>query len=338
MNKAHYVSIIIVAYNYGKWLPRTLEACKNQTFTDFELILVNNGSTDNTQEIMDAFIIDNPQLDIKLAHIEVNDGLANGRNTGIRNATGTYLLFNDADDWMDSNCLELLAAASENGKYDCVHGQYRDVATDGKILQIRNYPKNMSKWYITMFHASLFKREIFVQNNITSADIGYEDYYVSVIFHSLCSNYKIVQNTVYNYFINEYSSSGARGYYSREKITNRFAEMCSINHSIKNRLTLDEQMELQYQLVRSFLFEILHYCRYSDYKHLLETYQQLHQIMIKNEPDYLRNKKITLFKNNGSRFYGRAITFILCQAERLHLMKGLLYLYNCLSKHIFFRV
>lgn len=94
-------SIIIPNYNQGQFLPEAIESALNQTYDDFEVIVVNDGSTDNSLEIARKYpvkIID-----------QTNKGLASARNTGIMNSKGDYLLFLDADDILLENCLEVIA-------------------------------------------------------------------------------------------------------------------------------------------------------------------------------------------------------------------------------------
>lgn len=94
-----FVSVVVISYNYGHLLPRALEAISRQTFRDFEVTIVNNGSTDNTQEIAEQFIEEHPDIQARIVRIEVNQGLAYGDNMGTTAATGKYILLNDADDF-----------------------------------------------------------------------------------------------------------------------------------------------------------------------------------------------------------------------------------------------
>lgn len=333
-----YVSIIIVAYNYEEYLPRALHFCKHQTYKNYEMVLVNNGSTDSTGEIIEKFKNDNPQLEITIVTIDKNEGLAKGRNAGIIAAKGEYIIFNDADDWMDENCLQILVDESDNGKYDRVIGQYRDVSPNGKVLQIRNYHNNIPKWYITMIQASLFRRTIFVDNKIKVPKVFYDDYYISTIFNSYISNYKIVQKDIYNYFINEYSTSGAKSFSDFEKIVKMFYEFIDINNSVEDRIDYDDRICLNYQMIKMYYFELLHYNRNRSFKELKTIHKKLYKIIKSELPDFYDCAKVTFFKDNGDRFYGRAITFMLCKADKYKFINILLWIYNFISKFYFFKV
>jgi len=89
------VSVIIPTYNCAKYLPQAIESILNQTYKDYEIIIVDDGSTDNTKEIISVY-----QSKIKYIYQD-NAGVSKARNTGIQNSTGMYIAFLDADDrWL----------------------------------------------------------------------------------------------------------------------------------------------------------------------------------------------------------------------------------------------
>lgn len=96
-------SVIVPIYNKEKYLRKCIESILNQTYTDFELILVNDGSIDNSNKICDSY--KNNDSRVKVIHTE-NHGASRARYTGIKNSNGKYILFVDADDWIKDNLLE----------------------------------------------------------------------------------------------------------------------------------------------------------------------------------------------------------------------------------------
>lgn len=93
-------SIIIPSYNQELYLAEAIESALSQTFTDYEVIVIDDGSTDSSLEIARKY-------PVKVIS-QVNKGLSSARNTGIMNAIGEYIYPLDADDIMESNCLEMV--------------------------------------------------------------------------------------------------------------------------------------------------------------------------------------------------------------------------------------
>lgn len=117
------ISIIVPIYKVEEYLPRCIESILNQTYQDFELILVDDGSPDLSGDICDVYAETDPR--IKVIHQE-NSGISDARNIGLSKATGDYISFIDSDDWVHPEFLQQLLYTIE--KYDA------DIAECGKIL------------------------------------------------------------------------------------------------------------------------------------------------------------------------------------------------------------
>jgi glycosyltransferase involved in cell wall biosynthesis len=98
-------SIIIPCYNQADWLKICIQALQNQTLENWEAIIVNDGSTDNSGQVADNFAKNDKR--IKVIHQE-NQGLSAARNTGVKNAMGSWLNFHDSDDYLLPGCLDLV--------------------------------------------------------------------------------------------------------------------------------------------------------------------------------------------------------------------------------------
>ena len=104
------ISVIVPVYNVEAYLERCVESILHQTYTNFELILINDGSTDSSGQICDHLA--NQYENIKVYHIE-NAGVSNARNMGIQLATGSWVTFIDSDDFVTQDYLATLASAVE---------------------------------------------------------------------------------------------------------------------------------------------------------------------------------------------------------------------------------
>ena len=96
-------SVVVPIYNVEKYLNKCVESILNQTYKDFELILVDDGSPDHCPEICDEYAERDAR--VRVIHKE-NEGLVAARNTGIKEAKGEYICYVDGDDWIANNLLE----------------------------------------------------------------------------------------------------------------------------------------------------------------------------------------------------------------------------------------
>ena len=103
------ISVIVPAYNTEKYLRRCIDSILAQTFTDFELLLIDDGSTDQSGEICDEYA--DKDVRIKVFH-KANGGVSSARNVGLDNALGEYICFCDADDWVDNDYFEQMRKKS----------------------------------------------------------------------------------------------------------------------------------------------------------------------------------------------------------------------------------
>ena len=138
------VSIGVPVYNVGKYLRECLNSIINQTFTDFEVILVDDGSTDNSFTICQEYVAKDNRF--KLIHQE-NKGLAGARNTCLKYMKGEYVTWVDSDDRVEANYLERLLEVQEETQADLVNG-YNYGFKDGMIYyyDYTNISPNLEKF------------------------------------------------------------------------------------------------------------------------------------------------------------------------------------------------
>ena len=105
------ISIIVPVYNSEKYIDRCLDSILNQTYKDLEIVLVNDGSNDQSLKILENYALRDTR--IKVVNQE-NKGVAAARNTGLDNATGDYILYVDSDDWIENNMVERMVELSAN--------------------------------------------------------------------------------------------------------------------------------------------------------------------------------------------------------------------------------
>lgn len=128
------LSIIIPVYNVQSYVEKCIRSCADQNFTDFELVIVNDGSTDSSADIVKQVAKD--YKNIKVIH-QANQGLSAARNAGLKAARGEYIWFVDSDDWIEQNCLERICNKLKDD-LDILHLQFRYVYNDPNL----NYDGN----------------------------------------------------------------------------------------------------------------------------------------------------------------------------------------------------
>ena len=123
MNKNNIlISIIIPIYNADKYLAKCINSVISQTYTSWELLLINDGSTDKSLEICNSFALKDSRISIIN---KSNSGVADTRNKGLDQAKGDYIIFLDADDyWILNNSLNILVNTAIEYKLDIVRGDY----------------------------------------------------------------------------------------------------------------------------------------------------------------------------------------------------------------------
>lgn len=125
------LSIIIPIYNTEAYLPRCIDSILSQSFTDYELILIDDGSIDNSGAICDNYAQQDNR--IKVFH-QKNGGLSSARNTGLDHAQGEWIYFVDSDDELKLNGLQTLVDCISDD-VDCVMGGYEQYDLDGNLIE-----------------------------------------------------------------------------------------------------------------------------------------------------------------------------------------------------------
>ena len=205
------VTIIVPVYKVEKYIQRCINSILNQSFTDFEVILVDDGSPDNCGKICDKYAeADNR---IKVIH-KPNGGLSDARNAGLDIATGEYIGFIDSDDYIDEHMYEDMLSAIENADTDlCICG-YDRVDDDGKIKSSSHYKNALltqeqayemlvqGNVYFIISCNKLYKREIF---DTLRFEVGktHEDEFIMHHVYGECSKIVTLEKSYYNYFVRE---------------------------------------------------------------------------------------------------------------------------------------
>ena len=259
MNKT--VSIIIPVYNTENYLKRCVQSVLNQTYRNLEIILVNDGSTDNSLKICEEY----KRLDERVCVIsENNRGVSHARNVGIKKANGEYLYFADSDDYLDVNSIKKMVEEIETKKCQLVVGGYTEIeAKNNTVLKENKWRRlqlksNEAKRLVLdedsiggYLWNKLFKSSIIKQFNIRFDEKIYiwEDVLFVMEYLNNCCNIAIVDDVIYTYCRRE----GSAVEYS--KYTPKLYTQLDAIEKIENSVDLDDLTKelLQYRELRCCL-------------------------------------------------------------------------------------
>lgn len=201
-------SVVVPVYNVKDYLEKCVDSILAQTERDFELLLVDDGSTDGSGELCDA--LSGKDGRIRVIHQE-NQGLGGARNTGIREAAGKWLLLVDSDDWIDGEVLEKTMEAGERENAELVVFGFRTVDGQGKALNtfLENLPKNRglspkeSKRLFLIAPSAwnkLYRRELFVRTGLVYPSlVWYEDIRTTPKLMTAADRVVLLDYVGYNY-------------------------------------------------------------------------------------------------------------------------------------------
>lgn len=265
------ISVIIPAYNMENYIEKAINSITNQELEDLEIIVINDGSKDNTVNVVNNVIRNNSS--IKIINIE-NHGVSYARNIGIKKAQGEYLLFLDADDWIDNNSLlSLYNFASENN-LDLVNFGYKNVKDYNQVItNYHNVVKKIicNKQALKMLFLDEIKPSVcnkLIKTNILNKCQFIEDIYVGedLVFTTnvliKCKKIGLYNSKIYNY------------YHRNNSITNKVDERI---RTIKKALILVKECIINNDMEKELRKEF----QFLEFKHLY-----FYRVIVGKMPNY----------------------------------------------------
>ena len=271
------ISIIVPVYNVENYIEKCIKSIIAQTFKDFELILIDDGSTDNSGYICDKYL--NLDSRIKVIHKE-NTGVSDTRNLGLKVATGDYIGFVDSDDFIDKLMYEKLYDESVNNHSDMIIIGLREI--DGKGKTLNEYiPKNINLNEI-MKRAypcnKIFKRELFIKNNLYfNEGKFYEDVALIPKLFVKSTNISHVKYIGYNYLKRSNSTTNKRD----EKILDNLWAYTEIKSYL-----------LKENLYREYKFEFEQATKYFKIFYADILYDYPTTFLIRNSSEIIKNFRL----------------------------------------------
>ena len=206
------LSVVIPAYNAAKFLAKCVNSIANQTYENIEIVIVNNGSQDNTPELCEELEAKYNARKFKIVNLEPNQGINYARRTGVENASGEYIAFIDSDDYLEPETYETAIKILEENNCDVVQFGIKLVDLDGKFIDewarhdmTFNNSQEIYKYFLTDKTSptwnvwdKVYKRSLF--EDITWLKISaLEDYCVSAQIFAKANKLITINKFLYNY-------------------------------------------------------------------------------------------------------------------------------------------
>ena len=206
------LSVIVPVYNGEGYIKKCLISLVSQTYLNLEIIVVNDGSTDDTLEIVNKLKEEYQQKEIIIIN-KINEGLPQARKTGVEAASGEYIGFVDADDWIESNYFEDLMRAAENNNAEMICAGFSQDFSNS-YLQYKN-PSGVkiidSEEAVKLLHErkgvyqyawnKIYKKDILEQVNFPQKNLIGEDYAIVSQILQIVNNVGLVNNSGYHYVV-----------------------------------------------------------------------------------------------------------------------------------------
>lgn len=290
-------SIIIPVYNVEKYIRKCLDSIINQTYSNFEVIIVNDGTKDNSQSIIDEFCEKDSRFK---SYIKENGGLSDARNYGVKYATGDYIIFLDSDDFIEKDLLLNLNEIINQDKTDIIRYNLNIVDEDGNLIKKNDNIKKsgdlikniLLNRFVEPAWLYAYNRDFYLENKFSFPKGKiHEDFYLTLLILDKAKNVKILNYNGYNYVQRTSGIMGNSDYEKTKKYVSDFYE----HNTYHNRNIINKHI-LSYSN-RSLIFKLseLKEEELNDYLNKIKENKILKKIKPLNYKELLVNIYIYLF-------------------------------------------
>lgn len=322
-------SIIIPVYNVEKYLKKCLLSLLHQTYSDFEVLIIDDGSTDNSIKIINEYTKKDSRFSI---YEQVNSGQGSARNNGIRRAKGDYILFLDADDYLALDALRKLSnkisqSSSDVISFNCIidHGiiKKKSILNDGfhghfnaiKDSSILTVPSNST--------ARIVKRELLLNNNIYfNENVMYEDIGFTIKVMAYAKDVLFIDDCLYFYVQRPSSTMHTNSIAKKEAILSTCQQVLETQK--RDLILLKYNTEVEYILVNIILFVLLPSINAIDYNSQIQY--EFVDFILKEFPNILENsyfknkkKKLKVLLNYNFKGYHYRFNILNSLKKKIHI-------------------
>jgi glycosyltransferase involved in cell wall biosynthesis len=258
------VSVIIPIFNKEQYLEYCIKSILNQTYKDIQIIIINDASTDRSMSIINDLLgTDSRRL---IINFETNRGAAQARNAGLDNATGKYVCFVDADDWIEENALEIAVSNIERLGADILQFGNNSIDDKGVYLKHSEQVHQTTDKTLILYELAttkitylvwnkLYHLEFLKNNHIRFIDNKHEDciFVSDCVFH--LNKIAYIPDILYNY--RHCSNSLSTQDVNRDYLDSYFFILDHLDQSNNTLPILDENIDLKNLLLKKYLLWVL---------------------------------------------------------------------------------
>ncbi len=311
------ISVIIPCYNVGKYIDKCLNSLIKQTFTDYEIILVDDSSSDNTLYKINKYI--EKYDDINILFLKENSGPGKCRNEALKVSKGEYVLFLDSDDYLEDNSLELM---------------YNEISKDDNEILVFNYTINDSKpktyncktdCGLDMFNKTphitsnkLFKKSFLIKNNILFLEEAvFENIYFNLTTIPYINKIKYLNQNLFYFNQRENSLSN--------KTDRTIHDLYHVLECVKDYYSTHNILDEHYALLEYLYINILliynnfKINKITNKKVLIDSLEQNWYFLNKHFPTWKKNKYLK--KNTLKNVYFKLLNYKIYKLNLIRLIK-----------------
>ena len=305
------VSVIIPVYNGGKYVGKCLDTLLNQTLREIEIVVVNDGSTDNTDAVLSAYANEHKDK-IKYISIE-NGGVSNARNIALENSTGEYITFCDCDDYVEPDmCEELYKKAVSSGAEVVVSGYFLENEkgnyTCFGLEYMEKYPHSLEErpdiLYVSnpFVHNKLFSRSLIVGCGIKFPKYKiFEDMLFAYSLMLLANKIEKVNRPFYHYIRRKSDSvTGVLG----PKFYDLFPVMVELREFYKNNSSVDFTEQLTFVAIHHAYLRFTADITMKEYKFRYHFIKDTYKFLDEFNPDWKNNFYFEFKKRTSKKYTG----------------------------------
>lgn len=291
------VTVVVPVYNVEKFLERCIKSIINQTYTNIEIILVNDGSTDGSLDICYKMSKQDKRIQVIT---QENQGLSEARNAGIRNANGKYICFIDSDDFIHKDYIKLLVESLINNDADISVCDFyyidennnmwprkeKKCATYSNIEAIRDILCGEQNTEVMTWN-KLYKLSLFKENNIYFPKGKlHEDNFTTYKLYYYAKKISLISDRLYYYMQRANSIMGSKFNLGRLDIYEAIKEAKTFFK--ERQINLDDELEAYEAIIKIYILDNM---IRSDF-HGKEKEELVNEFK-KNKKDYLKNKYVS---------------------------------------------